>query len=137
MTKIVYTMGYDGRKLQDIAEIARRLDATVFDIRYLARSRNPWFNRGRMQEWLGDRYQRVRDLGNINYKGTFEEIEIVDLEAGIHRIELSQRAVILLCVCKDYATCHRSVIAAELLRRGFSVKEFEAVQAKHAQPAVA
>jgi len=130
MTKTVYTMGYGGREPQDIAEAARRLDATVFDIRYLARESDPRFNRGRMQEWLGDRYQRVRDLGNVNYRGTFEEVKILDLEAGIRRIELSPRAVILLCVCEDYASCHRSVVAAELLRRGFSIEELQPRQAK-------
>lgn len=126
MTKIVYTMGYGGKKLVDIVSTARSLDATIFDIRFNSRSMNPWFNRSRMQEWLGDRYVHVRSLGNVTYKSETGEIQILNLEGGIATIEHSERSVILLCVCKDYATCHRSFISAELERRGYHVKEISA-----------
>ena len=131
MTREVYTIGYSGRQLADIARIARELDATIFDIRYVARSRNPEFSSQNMADALGDRYAHVRALGNINYKGEFQDTVILDIEAGIDRIEHHSRPVILMCTCKDYYTCHRRVLSEELVRRGYQVQEIPL----HALPA--
>ena len=126
MTQKVYGMGYSGRTLSDIVRIARSLDAVIFDIRWRAGSRNPSFNKSTLQRTLGERYARARELGNVNYKGAVSEIEIADIEAGIHLIEESDKPVILLCVCKDPKVCHRTVIGQELQRRGFEYEELNA-----------
>ena len=127
----VYTFGYSGRKLSDLVTLAEELDATVFDIRYSPRSRAPQWNKSSLMAALGDRYRHCRDFGNINYRGG--PIELVNYEAGKQAIEQSDRAVILMCMCKDLRSCHRNHVAERLAAEGFKVKEVapaRAVQSK-------
>jgi uncharacterized protein (DUF488 family) len=121
MTDRVYTIGYSGRKPAEILEIARDLDATVFDVRFSPRSRVPHWTRGRLEALLGDRYRHVRALGNRNYRGG--PTDLVDFPAGLELIRESNRPVILMCACKDPAFCHRSTIAEKLRRAGMEVTE--------------
>lgn len=122
MTQRVYTIGYGGRKPSEIKQIAEALDAIVFDIRFSPRSRNPQWAGKNVKALLGDRYHHVREFGNRNYKGG--AIELVDFDAGRGLIEDSSRPVILMCVCKDPACCHRTTIAEQLRAEGFEVEEY-------------
>jgi hypothetical protein len=67
--------------------------------------------------WLGERYLWLREFGNRNYKGTFEQIEIADFPTGEKRLRESiapGKAVALLCGCRDVNVCHRKVVAERL-----------------------
>lgn len=124
MTQQVHTLGYSNIKLPRLAELVDELDAIVFDVRFSPRSRNPTWSGGNLRAVLGDRYRHVKDLGNRNYRGG--PIDLVDYEAGRQQIEQSDKPVILMCVCSDYARCHRSTIAARLRAEGFQVTELPA-----------
>lgn len=121
MTDQIYTIGYTGRKPDQLKALAEQLDATVYDIRFSPRSRAPHWNRGRLEAMLGDRYMHIGELGNRNYKAG--PIEIADLDAGLARIQDHPRPVILMCACKDLAGCHRSVISKHLQALGLEVEE--------------
>ena len=110
--KIVYTMGYSGRKLDDVQRIVQELEAVLFDIRFSPRSRSPVWNGANLRRVLGARYQHIKAHGNRNYKGG--AISVVDYEAGKAAIARSGRPEILMCVCRDCATCHRRTVADRL-----------------------
>lgn len=120
----IYTLGYTGWKIDDVAATLDRLDAVLVDVRMVPRSRNPIWNSTALAKRFGERYIWLRQFGNKNYKGTFEQIEIVDFAAGAHRLlELFPpkpgsivpgKPIILFCGCKDVSQCHRKVLAAHL-----------------------
>jgi uncharacterized protein (DUF488 family) len=132
MTQKIYTLGYSGRTPAALKAIIDNLDAMLFDIRFSPRSRDPRWARKNIEALLGpDRYRHVKALGNVNYKGG--PIEFVDFAAGLELIKQSPRPVVLLCVCKDPAICHRTVAATRLRELGFTVTEVG--QAKADPPA--
>lgn len=104
MTNKIYTIGYTGRKPQEIKEIVERLDAILLDIRFAPRSRVPRWAKKNLITLIGeDRYQHLKALGNVNYKSG-GPIQFVDFEAGRAAIEASDKPVVLMCGCKDYHT---------------------------------
>ncbi len=110
----IYTLGYVGWKIEDIEVVIGRLDATLVDVRMVPRSRAPIWNGSTLHKRLGDRYVSVRELGNRNYKGTVDQIEIADFPVGaakLQTIAADGRAIVLLCGCPDVAACHRKVLA--------------------------
>jgi uncharacterized protein (DUF488 family) len=120
----VYTVGYSGRAPQEIADIAASLGAAVVDIRFNPQSRRPEWNGGRLRTLLaeqGVRYAHVKALGNENYKGG--EIKLYQPDLGVKMVQelLGTQPVLLLCACREVATCHRST-AAELLQERLGVE---------------
>ena len=128
----VYGIGYSGRKLHEIRQLVQDLDAVVFDIRFSPRSRAPQWNGNRLSDELGsDRYLHVKEFGNKNYRGG--PIELVDYEGGKSIIEASTRPIILMCVCKDPAICHRTLIMGRLEMEGFEVEELNRTKPRPSQ----
>jgi len=123
MTQIVYTMGYAGKSLAEIRRLAEELDATLCDVRFSPRSRNPQFSGQRLAEALGERYVHLAAFGNRNYKGG--PVDIVDYAAGKALLAAHPRPVILLCVCREAVRCHRTAIARQLAQEGFAVQELD------------
>lgn len=121
MTAQVYGIGYSGKSQDQIRQIADQLDAVVFDIRFSPRSRNPEFSGARLRTNLGTRYLHVKAFGNRNYRGG--PIEFVDFEAGLAQVVASDKPVILMCMCKDPARCHRTVIGELLRQHGIQYTE--------------
>ena len=110
----IYTLGYTGWKVDDVADVLERLNAILADVRMVPRSRNPIWNSGALAKRFGDRYVWLKQFGNRNYKGTFEQIEIVDFAAGAQRLRgltSGGLAVMLFCGCPDVTQCHRMVLA--------------------------
>ena len=137
----IYTLGYSGWKIDDIRAAVDRLDAVLVDVRMVPRSRVPQWSCYSLSREFGHRYAWVRELGNENYKGTFEQIKIVDFPAGEKRLRellapshveglalspaegigagpalsgVEGKAIILLCGCKDVTQCHRKLLAERL-----------------------
>jgi len=113
----IYTLGYSGWKLDDIRAAVDRLDAVLVDVRMVPRSRCPQWNGSTFFRMFGDRYVWLKEFGNRNYKGTVEQIVILDFPAGEKRVaDLASggRAIILLCGCADVNQCHRKVLAERL-----------------------
>ena len=111
----IYTLGYSGWTVDEIAACMERLDAVAVDVRMSPRSRNPAFSGKRLRESLGDRYRHVRGFGNINYRGG--EIVLQDWAGWLQEtlaIISAGRSVVLMCACEDVAVCHRKVVAERL-----------------------
>jgi hypothetical protein len=113
--KTIYTLGYSGLSPADLLRLAETRDLVVLDIRYSPRSRRPEWTRARLSALLGARYVHLPELGNVNYRGD-GPIVLADPAQGVQRAAayLAQRDVLLLCACRDLATCHR-LPASELL----------------------
>ena len=126
--KKVYLWGYEGYKPSRLAQLMKDLDASVVDIRYSPNSRNAAWGKSSLMgtHGISMRYYHIPELGNINYQGG--AIIIKDLNAGVYRLTQIQGNIILMCVCRHSADCHRSVIAAELQRRGYEVTDISSVK---------
>jgi uncharacterized protein (DUF488 family) len=110
------TLGYSGWTPQTIQETAQGHNAVVCDIRYSPASRHPQWRKLQLEQLLGARYQHVQALGNRNYKNG-GPIELADYDAGtqvIAEMLATGQSVILMCACKDLATCHRRTAAEQL-----------------------
>jgi uncharacterized protein (DUF488 family) len=116
----IYTLGYSGWKIEDVEAVLERFAAILVDVRMVPRTRwQPQWNSAVLHARLGDRYVWLREFGNRNYKGTFEQIEIADFPAGekrLREITTPGNAVVLLCGCRDVNVCHRKVLAEWLAR---------------------
>jgi uncharacterized protein (DUF488 family) len=124
VTTKVYAVGYSGRTVEWLRSVVESLGATVLDVRFNAMARAPEWRGYSLKKTLAGRYEHMKCLGNVNYKNG-GEIQIVDLAQGVERILASETPVILLCVCGDATTCHRSVIAAALAEHGIIVEELD------------
>jgi uncharacterized protein (DUF488 family) len=111
----IYTLGYSGWTIEDVEAVLDRLDAILVDVRMVPRSRwAPEWNAVVLAKRFGERYVWLKQFGNRNYKGTFEQIEIADFPAGekrLREITSTGKAVVLLCGCRDVNLCHRKVVA--------------------------
>ncbi len=116
---LLYDFGYRGATVADLLKHAERLDAIVVDVRF-----SPWgrgdFQQGRLQALLGDRYYWAKGLGNPAYREAVAEMHLHAPEQDLPRVEAWLRdgqAVILLCVCRYYAECHRQLVCRLLKQR--------------------
>lgn len=122
--KQVYGIGYSGRTRDELRRIVEELDVVLVDIRFVPYSRNPDFRKAALQKTLGDRYLHLQALGNRNYKGG--PVDLVDYQAGKAALEALARPALLMCMCKDPVTCHRTVVLRRLAGEGFEVQEYGA-----------
>lgn len=108
----LYTLGYTGTKPEHILSAAQQLGALVVDCRYSPRSRAVQWTGAGFRRLLGERYLHLPSLGNLNYKGD-GPILINKPAEGVPQVQklLQTQPVILLCVCKEFCTCHRTVVA--------------------------
>lgn len=51
-------------------------------------------------------------------------MDIVDYEVGKAAVEAMDKPALLMCMCKDPATCHRTHIMQRLAVDGFEVHEW-------------
>jgi uncharacterized protein (DUF488 family) len=122
MTRQVHGIGYNGRTLDDLRRIVEDLDAYLVDIRFAPYSRNPAFRKAALDKAFGDRYRYLQTFGNRNYKGG--PVNLVDYTAGRAALEALDKPALLMCMCKDPASCHRTVILERLAQDGFVVQEW-------------
>lgn len=111
--EVLYTYGYLNGSLSDIEAHVESLDAIVVDVRLKAWSRKPDWRKATLVKLLGSRYVQVSDLGNLNYKSQYGPILLKNEVAGMAMLRKMMNAapVILLCACRDTATCHRTTVA--------------------------
>ena len=116
----IFTLGYSGWTVEAIEAEVARLDAILIDVRMVPRSRFAPWNGSAFKAKFGERYLWLREFGNVNYKGTFDQIKIADFPTGLKRLSeltgqpFSGKAVILMCGCADVNNCHRKVLAERL-----------------------
>lgn len=123
--RVVYEVGYGGRAPGELLAAVERLGAALFDVRLSPRSRQPAWNRGRLEAVFGARYAHVPELGNANYKDPAGGIELADPEAGLARVRAAVRPVVLMCACRDYRGCHRRTVAELLEPEGWRVEPLD------------
>jgi len=126
MKRIAYTAGYLGHSPAELLTIADKLNAKIVDIRYVQTSRDPRWRFNALVKFLKWRFHGNAALGNVRYKAG-PPVEIVNIEAGIEDLLLIPAClpIILLCACREAETCHRSVVGAELVKRGWEVRELD------------
>jgi len=143
---IIYTIGYEGYSIEKF--IKKFKDSNIqqlIDVREIALSRKNGFSKSILKSELnkaGIRYEHLRDLGspkNIrhelqssgmdpnDYKKFFHEykqhIHDEDVLKNISFIEglARRKKSVMMCFEKNPKTCHRSIIAEELKKRGWKV----------------
>jgi uncharacterized protein (DUF488 family) len=126
MTNTAYAIGYSGRTPEGIKAIVEELDAYLVDIRFVPFSRNPGFRKKALESLLGSRYVHLKILGNRNYKGG--PLELVNYEGGRAALEVLDKPALLMCMCKDAGTCHRTIVLEKLAQDGFETQEWGAPQ---------
>jgi hypothetical protein len=86
----------------------------------------PW---SQQEEWRGQnlkgrfraRYVWIEEWGNLRYKDG-PPVAISDWDAGLKLLrwlQLGTRVVVLLCGCRNEATCHRETLLARLETLGY------------------
>lgn len=115
----IYTIGYAGWTPAGVKARVEALNAILLDIRYSPYSKRPEWRGESLKALLGRaRYSHIKTLGNRNYRGD-GPIVLDAPEAAIETVTrlLAQHPVVLLCACRDAATCHRSNAAEFLSER--------------------
>jgi len=137
---VIYTIGYEGRSQDDFADELRSNGITrLIDVREIARSRKPGFSSRGMSDRLtaeGVEYLHFQSLGSP--KALREELKSTgDFSrfSGAYRKHLGMKAesieelrrnasempTAIMCFERDPAECHRSIIASELEKSGFTI----------------
>lgn len=134
----MWTVGYEGHSPESLVMKLReaRIERLV-DVRELPLSRKAGFSKTALAAGLahaGIAYTHLRRLGTPRavrhaYKagGTYEEFRAAYLahlaadEEGVRELELlaAKERCVLFCVEKDFAVCHRGVLAEVLSQRGW------------------
>jgi uncharacterized protein (DUF488 family) len=113
---MLYTIGYSGRSLDDIAHLLQIDAALLVDVRYTPASRwRPKFRTHHLATHCGARYVWCQALGNRNYKGG--PIQLADYPAGLAQVRTlleTHAALVLMCIGSEVETCHRTMAAAQL-----------------------
>jgi uncharacterized protein (DUF488 family) len=132
--RTVFTLGYAAVDFPRFVAWVQASGVLVADVRLLPASRLPAWSKRHLERTLGARYLWLSELGNRNYRGG--RIDIVDLDGGLAGVRelLTRDPVVLLCVCADASTCHRSVVARLLALEGYPVVPLTA-QLEAAAPA--
>jgi len=108
----IYSFGYGGKKPEDVVKLVDRTGALLLDVRLSPNSRNPMWNGSSIKNLLGDRYIHARGFGNENYKGGPVKLHDPEMELMCVQGAFTQGvSIILMCVCKSHARCHRKDVA--------------------------
>lgn len=138
----IYTIGYEGLKIEDFVKKLKNANIQqLIDVREIPLSRKNGFSKMILQEKLkeaGIFYRHYPELGSPkrirhqlhtdwNYELFFKEYKEVvkddEVQQKIKEVEKDSKMkkTVLLCFEKNYKTCHRSIIAEELVKQGWKV----------------
>ncbi|WP_019176128.1 DUF488 domain-containing protein [Methanomassiliicoccus luminyensis] len=133
----VWTVGYEGRTLQDILSLVRSYGLEVLiDVRESPYSRRKGFSQRPLREALertGVEYVHMPELGTPKElrraiidpeEYRFRYLEHLKEERGTYEQLLkivSDRPSVLLCFERDFKDCHRGLIAERLAEDGMDV----------------
>jgi uncharacterized protein (DUF488 family) len=133
----VFTLGYQGRDLNEVLQIVQRHDIEqVLDVRENATSKKPGFAAGELKQVLagiGVVYAHLPELGCASesrqalWRGESEEAFLDDYRRRlaerpeafanlVHRIRSA--STLLLCLERDPSRCHRAVLVEKLRAAG-------------------
>jgi hypothetical protein len=121
---VAYLCGYSGRDPSWLLSACLQLDCVVFDVRFSPSSHRPEWSKANLETLLGTRYRHAPGFGNNLYRT--HAIDLADPEASLAAFDRETGPVILLCQCRESATCHRMTVAAYLAeQRGVTVHELD------------
>ncbi|RLG84162.1 MAG: DUF488 domain-containing protein [Thermoprotei archaeon] len=132
MNKIIYTLGYGGRTIEEFLSIIHSFFiTTVIDVRRFPRSKIPYFSKVYLEKilmhngiqyyWLGDFLGGYRGSYR-NYMTSKEyELGIAILEKILQYTLYSSGNAVIMCLEKNPKGCHRKFIAETLENKGYSV----------------
>ncbi|MDX1934775.1 MAG: DUF488 domain-containing protein [Capsulimonadales bacterium] len=133
--RIVYLTGYGNRPVGDLFESIKSVRGWLVDIRHWPHSKlREEFDRSALRSLFQSRYTHLPELGNTakSNPAGIGDIRIADMDGGIARIDQmlknGRTPVVLMCACGRPDGCHRSVVGAEMMSRGFTVKELDWTQ---------
>ena len=123
---VIYTIGYTGSSHDDLRDFIKATSAILVDIRFSPVSRAAMWGGNAVARAVGyPNYVHLRALGNENYKNG-GPVKLSNPKVGadaIGNIIVKQnRDVILMCVCHDVMSCHRTFAAHYLQRVLASLK---------------
>ena len=114
----LYTLGYSGLDPAHLEAFIAGLDSpTLMDVRLKAAARDARWRKGALVTRFGALYVHEPRLGNLLYKEA-HGVQLNDAEAGIAFLAeaLAASDVIVMCVCREWQTCHRAEVVGELLK---------------------
>lgn len=114
MTQTVFTYGYTSSTPADLLAFADDIPgARVLDIRFAPVSRVPRWRQDALRDLLRERYHYLHEGGNRNYRngGPIEIVDLATTVEEVRRFYAMGLSCILLCGCREWATCHRAVVA--------------------------
>lgn len=116
-----YTTGFSGRYISDLKPMLYRLDAVLVDVRFSPTNELMRWRQDYLKALLREKYRHVAQLGNRANRAGANQIQHLDL--GLKVLLSFGTNAVLMCECANSRGCHREIIAKELRRRGFAVKE--------------
>jgi len=116
----IYPCGYCVHGPLIEALMQQDLSLLLIDTRYSPRSRIPGWSEAALRRRFGERYRWTGEtLGNVNY-ARGGPIRLADPARGIADVIQCLReghALILLCGCREYTSCHRRLIVERLVEQ--------------------
>ena len=148
MSISLFTIGYEGAVIKDFIETLRAFDIKVLvDIREVPVSRKRGFSKNALAQALEQvkiRYVHLRDLGDPKPgreaarrgdMSAFEKIfrEHIRTDKALKALEQArgiayEDRACLLCFERDYSSCHRNIVAEEML--GHEINEIHHLDVK-------
>jgi len=77
----------------------------------------------RLQQYFGDGYLHVGELGNVNIRAVLFRSLILLRELRDCADVITSKSVVLLCVCYAARKCHRNEVA-NILSEAFGLEKF-------------
>jgi uncharacterized protein (DUF488 family) len=125
---MIYTWGYWGKDVSEAARILDEIGGVLIDARLKPVSRyDPQWYRKNLENYFGKAYLSLTEWGNLNYKNDLAPkgiFMIADFRAGLEKLP-DGRSALVMCVCKNYHTCHRSELARLLQLQGLDTEEWQ------------
>lgn len=118
--KRIFSFGYHGSSHEALRTFVQMHGAFVLDIRLSPTSMQHVWDKETLSTMLGSRYLHAPALGNVNYKRPDQPFLLQHQDAGLelaHTILMREGALLLLCSCRYYQTCHRTLVARLLEAR--------------------
>jgi len=141
---VIYLAGYAGWTHADLVArltaqgVTEADDWALLDIRHAPFSRfSPEWDRATLAKTF-QHYQHYSEWGNLNYKRNLGVgIMVADYAAGRIRLaQIPQKHQVLLCACRNPATCHRTALADLLRLEGLATCELRPEDVKPFTPAL-
>lgn len=141
---VIYTIGHSTRTLEELVELLQTNEITLLaDVRTVPKSRtNPQFNKETLGDTLkeyGIKYAHWAHLGglrharkdsenkvwqNASFRGYADYMETDEFGDAVDTLvkQSKKERIAIMCSEAVWWRCHRSMIADELVARGFAVK---------------